>query len=48
MSSPPEPYWSDPKRGLRLFHGDCRDILPCFADGEFGSVITVDKSVITG
>lgn len=36
----PEPYWQDEARGLRLFHGDCRDLLPCFADGEFGSVIT--------
>ncbi len=36
----PEPYWQDEARGLRLFHGDCRDILPCFADGECGSVIT--------
>ncbi len=33
------PYWSDPARGLTIYHGDCRDILPTFADGEFGSVI---------
>jgi len=36
----PKPYWSDESRGLRLFLGDCRDILPHFADGEFGSVVT--------
>jgi len=36
----PEPYWQDEVRGLRLFLGDCRAILPCFADGEFGSVVT--------
>jgi DNA modification methylase len=36
----PEPYWQDERRGLRLFHGDCRELLPLFADGEFGSVIT--------
>lgn len=36
----PEPYWTDPKRGLRIYHADCRDLLPCFADGEFGSVVT--------
>jgi len=40
VSALPEPYWQDEARGLRLFHGDCRAILPCFADGEFGSVVT--------
>ena len=35
----PEPYWQDKARGLRIFLGDCRNLLPCFADGEFASVI---------
>ena len=34
------PYWQDEKRGLTIYHGDCRAILPTFADGEFGSVVT--------
>ena len=34
------PYWRDEERGLVIYHGDCRDILPELADGEFGSVIT--------
>ena len=34
------PYWEDVNRGLRIFCADCRDILPTFADGEFGSVVT--------
>jgi site-specific DNA-methyltransferase (adenine-specific) len=33
------PYWRDESRGLTIYHGDCREILPTFADGEFGSVI---------
>jgi len=36
----PEAYWEDEKRGLTIYHGDCRAILPTFADGEFGSVVT--------
>ena len=35
-----EPYWQDEARGLTLYHGDCRDILPHFADGEFGMLHT--------
>ena len=48
MPDIPEPYWRDEARGLVIYREDCRDILPYFADGEFGSVITVDKSVLTG
>lgn len=33
------PYWQDDARGLRIYHGDCRDLLPCFADGEFSFAI---------
>lgn len=40
MSSLPKPYWQDEKRGLVIYLGDSRILLPCFADGEFGSVIT--------
>ena len=36
----PEAYWRDDKRGLVIYHGDCREVLPTFADGQFGSVIT--------
>ena len=35
----PKPYWEDAARGLRVFHGDCRVFLSCFADGEFSAVI---------
>lgn len=35
-----KPYWQDPERGLVIYHADCREVLPTFADGEFGSVIT--------
>ena len=34
------PYWSDENRGLAIYHGDCREVLPEFADDQFGSVIT--------
>jgi len=40
MSDLPAPFWQDETRGLRLFCADCRDILPHFADGDFGSVVT--------
>jgi len=35
-----EPYWRDEKRGLTIYHGDCREIMAGFADDQFGSVIT--------
>lgn len=34
------PYWRDEKRDLTIYHGDCREVLPGFADDEFDSVIT--------
>ena len=40
MSDRPQPYWQDEERGLTIYHGDCREVLPTFADGEFGSVVT--------
>ena len=34
------PYWRDEQRDLTIYHGDCREVMAGFGDGEFDSVIT--------
>jgi len=36
----PTPYWEDASRGLVVYHADCRELLPLFETGSFGSAIT--------
>ena len=40
MSVLPEPYWQDESRGLRLFHGDCREVCSTMPSGSVGGIVT--------
>lgn len=36
----PTPYYHDPHAGITIYHGDCRDILPCLEPGLVDLVLT--------